>query len=75
MATAPLMCLRQAIDGGFLNLDILRSDTDLDPIRDRPDFQDLIKKASRKRTIGNELRAEMCAKNPSSSARFRPIES
>ena len=46
--------LRRAMTGGFLNLDILQSDTDLDPIRDRPDFQDLIKEAEKKTTDGKK---------------------
>ena len=35
--------LRRAVKGGFANLEILESDNDLDPLRDRPDFQELIK--------------------------------
>jgi non-specific serine/threonine protein kinase/serine/threonine-protein kinase len=33
--------LRRATAGGFLNAEILRSDTDIDALRDRPDFQSL----------------------------------
>ena len=40
--------LREAIKGGFLNLDFLRSDSDLDSIRDRPDFQVLIDEVEKK---------------------------
>jgi eukaryotic-like serine/threonine-protein kinase len=40
--------LHQAVDGGFVRLDILRSDPDLDPVRDRPDFQSLIDEVERK---------------------------
>ncbi len=36
--------LRRAVKGGFPDLEILESDNDLDPLRDRPDFQELIKK-------------------------------
>jgi serine/threonine protein kinase/tetratricopeptide (TPR) repeat protein len=36
--------LLRAVQGGFADLEILESDTDLDPLRDRPDFQELIKK-------------------------------
>ncbi|MGP0062861.1 MAG: protein kinase domain-containing protein [Isosphaeraceae bacterium] len=35
--------LRRAIRGGFLKRDVLESDTDLDAIRGRADFQDLLK--------------------------------
>ena len=38
-----IQLLRRAIRGGFLNLDVLESDTDLDAIRGRADFQDLLK--------------------------------
>ena len=53
-ATEPLDVLPvvPCIVSGFLNLDILRSDTDLNAIRDRPDFQDLIKETEQKTTIG-----------------------
>ena len=40
--------LRQAAEGGFLTLDLLQSDTDFNPIRDRSDFQDLIKEVEKK---------------------------
>jgi tetratricopeptide (TPR) repeat protein len=35
--------LRRAVGGGFLNAEVLQSDTDIDSIRDRSDFQALIK--------------------------------
>ena len=40
--------LRTSVEGGFLGLDILRSDTDLDPIRDRADFQSLMNELEEK---------------------------
>jgi len=40
--------LRRILDRGFLDLDVLQTDTDLDPIRDRADFQDLLKDAEEK---------------------------
>jgi tetratricopeptide (TPR) repeat protein len=40
--------LRQASLEGFPDLDVLRSDTDLDPIRDRPDFQTLMDEVEKK---------------------------
>jgi serine/threonine protein kinase len=39
--------LRRAIRGGFHHAESLRSDTDLDPIRDRPDFQSLLRNVER----------------------------
>src|SRR5262249_52527505 len=39
--------LRRAAHGGFVNLEILQSDTDLDPIRERPDFQELIQEVEK----------------------------
>ena len=44
--------LRRAVKGGFADVEVLQSDTDLDPLRDRPDFQELIK------TLEKELAAE-----------------
>jgi eukaryotic-like serine/threonine-protein kinase len=43
--------LRRAVEGGFLDLDILRSDIDLDPIRDRPDFQALADEVEKKMPV------------------------
>jgi serine/threonine protein kinase len=43
-----LEVLRRAARGGFVNPEILQADTDLDPIRDRPDFQELIKEVEKK---------------------------
>jgi hypothetical protein len=40
--------LRRAARDGFLDPEILQSDTDLNPIRDRPDFADLIKDVTKK---------------------------
>jgi non-specific serine/threonine protein kinase/serine/threonine-protein kinase len=40
--------LRRATRGGFVNLEILRADTDLDPLRGRPDFQQLIREVETK---------------------------
>ncbi len=40
--------LRRAALEGFPDLDVLRSDTDLDPIRDRPDFQTLMDDVEKK---------------------------
>jgi tetratricopeptide (TPR) repeat protein len=46
--------LHQAVKGGFLDLDVLRSDNDLDPIRDRPDFQSLIEEVEKKTPVRND---------------------
>ena len=43
-----MQVLRRATRGGFVNPEILRSDTDLDPLRDRPDFQELITEVEKK---------------------------
>ena len=40
--------LRRAISSGFLNPEMLRTDMDIDSIRDRPDFEALIKDAEQK---------------------------
>jgi non-specific serine/threonine protein kinase/serine/threonine-protein kinase len=40
--------LRRAARDGILNPEILHSDLDLNPIRDRPDFQELIKEVEKK---------------------------
>ncbi len=40
--------LHEASLEGFPDLDVLRSDTDLDPLRDRPDFQTLINEVEKK---------------------------
>ncbi len=40
--------LRRAALEGFPDLDVLRSDTDLDPIRDQPDFQTLMDEVEKK---------------------------
>jgi serine/threonine protein kinase len=44
--------LRRAIRGGFVNPEILQSDPDLDPLRDRPDFQALIKEVTKQSDHG-----------------------
>ncbi len=40
--------LRRIFERGSLDLDVIQSDTDLDPIRDRTDFQDLLKEVEEK---------------------------
>lgn len=40
--------LRRILERGSLDLDVLQSDTDLDPIRDRNDFQELLKNVEEK---------------------------
>jgi tetratricopeptide (TPR) repeat protein len=42
--------LRRAIKGGFANLEMLESDPDLDPLRERPDFRELIKTLEKEST-------------------------
>jgi hypothetical protein len=41
-----MAALTNAADGGFIDLDVYRTDSDLDPLRARPDFKKLIKKIS-----------------------------
>jgi hypothetical protein len=38
--------LSRACSGGFANLQVCQTDSDLDPLRDRPDFQKLLKDLS-----------------------------
>ena len=40
--------LRRILDRGSLDLDVLQADDDLDPVRDRNDFQDLLRDAEEK---------------------------
>jgi hypothetical protein len=40
--------LRRAVAAGFENLNDLRTDTDLDALRTRPDFQKLLKELEAK---------------------------
>jgi eukaryotic-like serine/threonine-protein kinase len=40
--------LRRILEQGSLDLDVLQSDNDLDPIRDRTDFQDLLEEVDEK---------------------------
>jgi tetratricopeptide (TPR) repeat protein len=46
--------LHHAMSGGFINHEIVEADTDLDPIRERTDFQDLLKKALTKAPADRE---------------------
>jgi tetratricopeptide (TPR) repeat protein len=41
--TRAMQVLRRATSGGFINSEFLQSDSDLDPLRDRGDFKDLLK--------------------------------
>ena len=58
--------LRRAVDGGFPDLDTIRSDTDLDPIRDRPDFQSFVEEVEKK-TPANTHESANVNEKPSSS--------
>lgn len=40
--TRAVAALRQAIKEGFANVEVYQTDTELDPLRDRPDFQRLV---------------------------------
>src|SRR5262249_23290021 len=40
--------LRQAVTGGFRNVALMKTDTDLDALRSRPDFQQLVKELGAK---------------------------
>ena len=42
-ASRAVELLKKAVKEGLLDFDVLQSDADLDPLRDRPDFQSLIK--------------------------------
>ena len=46
--TRAVAALGQAVAGGGASLDVCRSDSDLDPLRDRPDFQKLLKEMTEK---------------------------
>jgi eukaryotic-like serine/threonine-protein kinase len=46
--------LRRALRAGSLDFDVLESETDLDPLRDRPDFQSLISEDREKTTNAKE---------------------
>ena len=48
--------LRRAVRGGFLNLEVLQSDTDLDAIRGRADFQDLVKEVEKQSAESPKVR-------------------
>jgi len=48
-----IAALRRAVHAGRFNAEILETDTDLDPIRDRFDFQDLIKELEKKPAAGS----------------------
>jgi hypothetical protein len=41
-ADRAMACLRQAVAGGYRRLAVLQTDTDLDPLRSRLDFQLLL---------------------------------
>ncbi len=47
-----IQLLRRAIRGGFLKQEVLASDTDLDAIRSRTDFQDLLKEMEKQSAEG-----------------------
>ena len=46
--TRAVAALRQAVTGGFLKLEALQTESDLDSIRDRPDFQKLLEELAEK---------------------------
>jgi serine/threonine-protein kinase len=49
-ADRAMAALRQAIAGGLRNVDHIRLDTDLDPLRQREDFQKLMRELEEKKT-------------------------
>jgi len=60
--------LRRAVASGFLNPEILQSDPDIDSIRDRPDFQALIKDVEKNQQLP-EIDVDSHTRNQSSSPR------
>jgi non-specific serine/threonine protein kinase/serine/threonine-protein kinase len=48
-----IAALRHAVHAGRFNAETLETDTDLDPLRDRSDFQDLIKELEKKSAAGS----------------------
>jgi hypothetical protein len=42
LAVRAVEALRQAFDAGYANVENVRVDPDLDPLRDRPDFRGLL---------------------------------
>ncbi len=46
--TRAVTALKRAVAGGFLTPESLQSEADLDPLRDRPDFQKLVKEQAEK---------------------------
>ena len=67
--------LRTAVKAEFLDLDILRSDTDLDPLRDRPDFQSLMDEVEKKTGERQQLEPRTSIRFCKARRQFRPIES
>ena len=43
-----IRCLRRAVDGGFFNYPLMSTDSNLDPARDDPEFQEVLQKAKEK---------------------------
>ena len=41
-AARAIELMRQAVQGGWTNVEHMKKDTDLDPLRERPDFQKLL---------------------------------
>ncbi|MGD0039011.1 MAG: hypothetical protein ABSE84_01130, partial [Isosphaeraceae bacterium] len=46
--TRAVTALNRAVAGGFASLEVCQSDADLDSLRDRPDFQKLLKEMAEK---------------------------
>ncbi len=46
--TRAVAALRRAVAGGFLKLEALQAEPDLDSLRDRPDFQKLLEELAEK---------------------------
>ena len=58
--------LHRAVEEGFPDLDTIRSDTDLDPLRDRPDFESFVQEVEKKMPAHSDLN-ENVGEKPSSS--------
>ena len=43
-----IRCLREAVDSGFFNYPLMSTDSNLDPAREDPEFQELLQKAKEK---------------------------
>ncbi len=50
--------LREAVSKGFKDVPHMKKDTDLDPLRQREDFQKLVKELSAKPAAGDQANPE-----------------